>query len=142
MSTSLYTTFGNELEYRITNATLEAYLENATIKFPLPEASSTILSELADLGSINPVELDAVRSKLVSIGFGKPSATAMASVLIALAKSEGTDPMVYFDLNEQSLKLAVDSYRTINMMRPPGNRIGLTTPKNNLRTSAGPLIQP
>ena len=43
MSTSLYTTFGNEVKYEIRNDTLVAFLENATIKFPLPEASSEIL---------------------------------------------------------------------------------------------------
>lgn len=142
MSTSLYTTFGNELDFRVSRGTLEQYLKNATIQFPLPEASSTILSELTEPEKINPVELDAVKSKLQSIGFKEASAKAMASVLISVSKIEGVDPMYYFDLNEKSIKLAIDSYNTINMMRPPGSRIGLASSKNNARSPQGALIKP
>ena len=47
MSTSLYNTFGNEVKYRYNQGVLTAYLENSTINFPLPEASSEILAEIA-----------------------------------------------------------------------------------------------
>ena len=46
MSTSLYDTFGNTTSYEMVNGTLVAYLESATIKFPLPEASSELLATL------------------------------------------------------------------------------------------------
>lgn len=141
-STTLYNTFGNELKYRIMQGTLEAYLENATIKFPLPEASSTILSELAPPESVNPQELDTVKSKLESIGFAQANARAMAAVLIQVAKSQGISPLEYFSMNQNSLKLAVDTYETINMLRPPGNRIGLVTPINNNKSRYSRLIQP
>jgi len=142
MTESLYLTFGNERKYRITQDTLVAYLENATIKFPLPEASSELLSELADTTSINPQELDTVKSRLISIGFGEPSAVTMASVLIQVAKTQGVSPMEYFSLNEASLKLAIDTYTTINALRPSGNRIGLTTPIENKRSRQRTLIKP
>lgn len=142
MSTSLYTTFGNELKYTITQDTLIAYLKNATIKFPLPEASSVILENLSSPDEVNPVILDTVRSKLESIGFQKANALAMASVLIKVADQQGVNPLDYFELNEASLKLAVDTYKTINMMRPPGNRIGLTTPKKNSQSRFSSLIKP
>jgi hypothetical protein len=141
-STNLYNTFGNELKYRISQGTLEAYLENATIKFPLPEASSTILGELAPIDSVNPQELDAVRGELERIGFGQANARAMAAVLIQVAKSQGVSPLTYFDLNAASLKLAIDTYETINLLRPPGNRIGLTSAKDNQKSRASSLIQP
>ena len=141
-STTLYNTFGNELKYRINQDTLEAYLENATIKFPLPEASSTILSELAPPESVNPQELDAVKSKLESIGFGKANARAMSAVLIQVARSQGVSPLEYFSVNQASLKLAVDTYDTINMLRPPGNRIGLTAPLDNSKSRYANLIKP
>ncbi len=141
-STNLYNTFGNELKYRISQGTLEAYLENATIKFPLPEASSTILGELAPIDSVNPQELDAVRGELERIGFSQANARAMAAVLIQVAKSQGVSPLTYFDLNAASLKLAIDTYETINLLRPPGNRIGLTSAKDNQKSRASSLIQP
>jgi hypothetical protein len=142
MSTSLYTTFGNELDYKITQDTLVAYLKNATIKFPLPEASSTILSEIVDDETINPVDLDVVKSRLIKLGFKEPNARALSAVLLSAAKTQGVDPMTYFDVNENTLKLAVDTYNTINMMRPPGNRINLVTPKNNQRSRQSALIKP
>ena len=46
MSASLYNTFGNEVQYKIAQDTLVAYIDNASIKFPLPEASSEILTEI------------------------------------------------------------------------------------------------
>lgn len=141
-SSSLYTTFGNELKYRITSQTLEAYLENATIKFPLPEASSEILGELAPIENVNPQVLEAVQVKLESIGFGKANARAMAAVLIQVATSQGVSPMLYFSSNEASLKLAVDSYETINLLRPAGNRINVTLPKNNRKSRYNQLIRP
>jgi hypothetical protein len=141
-SESLYTTFGNELKYRITAQTLEAYLENATIKFPLPEASSTILGELAAIETINGVELDAVSTKLQSIGFGNANARAMASVLIQVAQGQGVSPMDYFSSNEAALKLAVDSYATINLLRPAGNRINVVAPRKNSNSRFNKLIRP
>lgn len=140
--TSLYATFGNEVKLRVQRGTLEAYLENATIKFPLPEAASTILSDLTKPEAINPQYLEQVQSQLEHIGFQKPAARAMASVLIHVAHAEGVNPMQYFDLNAASLKLAVDTYKTINLIRPKGNQIGLAAPKRNTRTRPGRLIRP
>lgn len=142
MSTSLYTTFGNETKYRITQDTLEAYLENATIKFPLPEASSEILSDLSDVSAIDPVMLDAVKTRLESIGFRPANAVAMASILIQVSDSQGVNPMDYFELNADTLKFTVDTYKTINLLRPVGNRIGLTIQKQNKKSKYSNLIKP
>lgn len=141
-STSLYTTFGNEIKYDIQQDTLVAYLEDATIKFPLPEASSEILSELVDMSTINPVDLDVVLAKLTEIGFSKANGKAMAAVLISVAKSQGVSPMEYFEVNAASLKLTQDAYKTINMMRPAGNRIGLSQRKENKKSRYGNMIRP
>jgi hypothetical protein len=142
MSSNLYNTFGNEIKYKYTLNTLVAYLDKATIKFPLPEASSTLLSELAPESQVDPVKLEAIQSRLQNLGFGKANARAMASVLIQVAESNNTSPMAYFELNEESLKLAVDTYKTINLLRPPGNRIGLSDPKNNKRSRYTKQIKP
>ena len=142
MSSNLYNTFGNEIKYKYTLNTLVAYLDQATIKFPLPEASSTLLSELAPENKVDPVKLEAVQSRLENLGFKKANARAMASVLIQVAETNNTSPMSYFELNEESLKLAVDTYKTINLLRPPGNRIGLSDPKNNKRSRYANQIKP
>lgn len=142
MSEKLYTTFGNDLKYRVTQDTLVAYLDNATIKFPLPEASAEILSELATPENINPQQLEIVQTRLVSIGFNQAKARTMAAVLIQVASTQGVDPLVYFEANEQSLKLAIDTYTTINLLRPSGNRINVISPIENSKSRYSKLIKP
>jgi len=137
-----YDTFGNEVKYYVDRDTLVAYIENATIKFPLPEASSTILGELADQTSINPVQLDLILSKLVAIGFQPAAAKIMATVLIGVAQEQGVNPLNYFNDEEQALKLANDTYQVINMMRPVGNQVGVTTPIKNSKSRYAKLIRP
>lgn len=141
-STSLYTTFGNEIKYKITQDTLVAYLDQATIKFALPEASTDLLSELLTESPINSAELDTVTSKLISIGFQDAKARTMASLLLKVAESQNVNPMEYFGVNEASLKLAVDTYKTINLFRPKGNKIGLMMPTNNKKSRYNSMIQP
>lgn len=131
MSATLYDTFGNEINYRIFQNTLVAYIDNATIKFPLPEASSTLLEAISNTENINPVELDLIQTKLEAIGFGKPAAKTMASVMIQVAQDQGVNPLTYFDDNLNSLKFTVDAYKTINLLRPSGNKIGLAKVVNN-----------
>lgn len=142
MSEKLYTTFGNDIKYRVTKDTLVAYLDNATIKFPLPEASADILADLAVSDNINPQQLEVVETKLVSIGFNRAKALTMATVLIQVAKAQGVDPLTYFEANEASLKLAIDTYTTINLLRPAGNRINVTSPIDNSKSRYSKLIKP
>tara|TARA_Y100001937_G_C7125746_1_gene334827 strand:+ start:1331 stop:1765 length:435 start_codon:yes stop_codon:yes gene_type:complete len=144
MSTSLYTTFGNEVKYEIRNDTLVAFLENATIKFPLPEASSEILAELAvpKDTAIDPASLSVISTKLVAIGFSELNANAMASVLIQVAKVQGVHPTTYFNMNNDTLKLTIDAFTAINAVRPAGNKIDLKTPLKNSNSNATYLIQP
>ena len=52
------------------------------------------------------------------------------------------NPMDYFSVNDSSLKLAIDTYQTINALRPVGNRINLVSPLNNSATRFKDLIQP
>lgn len=143
MSTSLYETFGSEIKYRLTQNKLEAYLDNASVKFPVPEASSQLLADLAKVKdvAIDPVKLDVVRTKLVAIGFKKPNANAMAQVLIQVAKVQNVDPMQYFEMNLNTLKLSVDAFNAINSIRPAGNKIDLKTTLDNSRSKVSKLIQ-
>jgi hypothetical protein len=142
MSEKLYVTFGNERKYRITQSTLTQFLENSTIPFPLPEATSELLASFAQPDAIDPVQLTTVKTRLESIGFGEPAARTMASVLIQVAREQGVSPMEYFEVNDASLKLTRDAYQIINELRPSGNRIGLTAPLNNRRSRFSQQIQP
>lgn len=143
-STSLYDTFGNEVKYQISQNTLIAYLENATVKFPIPEASTDILSKLFDDKDdpINPVLLEQIQQRLIKSGFKEANARAMADILIRVAAVERVNVMDYFEVNNNSLKLTVDTYEAINAMRPVGNRINLVSPLNNSATKFRQLIQP
>ena len=143
-STSLYNTFGNEVKYQISQNTLVAYLENATVKFPIPEASTDILSKLFQDKDdpINPTLLEQVQQRLIKSGFKEANAKAMADILIRVAAVERVNVMDYFEVNNNSLKLTVNTYEAINAMRPVGNRINLVRPLNNSATKFRQLIQP
>ena len=143
VSANIYDTFGNEIKYGVTQDKLKNYLKNATIDFPLPEASAFILqSFLNPAESVDPVMLDQVYTKLVTIGYAKPAAKAMGSILIKVARQQGVNPLQYFDDNQAQLKLAVDSYEAMNALRPAGNRVGLTVPINNQKSRQAPFIKP
>ena len=144
MSSSIYNTFGSDIQFRYNQGVLEAYFENASVKFPLPEATSDILSQIA-VPAETPIDsqtLEAVKTRLVSIGFGKYNANAMAKVLIQVAKVQNVSPMEYFKMNENSLKLSIDSYTAINSIRPQGSKIDLKSPILNIRSKLKNLIQP
>jgi hypothetical protein len=143
MSSSLYTTFGNQIKYNIVEDTLVSYLENATIKFPLPEASADILGKLTDPQSRNfdPAKYFMVNSKLVKLGFKKPKADALTDILMQVATAQGVDPLDFFSVNVNTLNLTLDAYRAINNLRPTGNRVGLVLPTLNSRSRAASLIR-
>ena len=144
MSASLYTTFGNEVKYEFRQGVLTAYLENSTINFPLPEATSEVLANLAAPKgtAIDPQVLSLIQTKLEAIGFKKGNAKAMARVLIKVAEVQNLHPTTYFEMNENSLKLTVDAYAAINTYRPAGNKIDLKTPTLNSRSKISSLIKP
>jgi len=144
MSASLYNTFGNEVQYKIAQDTLVAYIDNASIKFPLPEASSEILAEIAAPKDtpIDPSTLSVIETKLEAIGFKKSNARAMSRVLIKGAEVQGLHPTTYFEMNQNSLKLTVDAYAAINAYRPAGNKIDLKQPTLNSRSKLSNLIKP
>ena len=140
----MYNTFGSEVSYRIVQDTLFADIDNASVKFPLPEASSQILADIAAPKDtpIDPSTLSVIKTKLQSIGFKKQNANAMARVLIKVAEVQGLHPTSYFEMNQNSLKLTVDAYAAINAYRPAGNKIDLKTPTLNSRSKLKALIQP
>lgn len=143
-SINLYDTFGNEVKYQVTQNTLVAYLENATVKFPLPEASTEILSGLFN-DKDDPIDfnlLEQIQQRLIKSGFKEANAKAMANVLIRVAAQQRVNPMDYFSVNDNSLKLTIDTYTTINALRPVGNRINLVRPLNNSTTLFRDLIKP
>lgn len=143
-SVNLYDTFGNEVKYQVTQNTLVAYLENATVKFPIPEASTDILSSLFK-DKDDPIDfnlLEQVQQRLIKSGFKEANAKAMANVLIRVAAQQRVNPMDYFSVNDNTLKLTIDTYTTINALRPVGNRINLVRPLNNAATLFKDLIKP
>jgi hypothetical protein len=141
-STSLYETFGNEIKYRITSGTVEAYLENSTIRFPLPEASSDILAGLVVETGLNTQLVELTEARLIDLGYQKAKANVMAKVLVQVAQSQGVHPFEYFDSEEAAVKLTQDGYLTMNMLRPKGNRVGLTAPIQNNKSKYSDIIKP
>jgi hypothetical protein len=142
MSSSLYNTFGNELRYDVLQSTLSVFLENATIKFPLPQASSEILGDIdGNLDVVNPEVLTQVKTRLIRIGYGEANANALSIVLIKVAENLNTSPLEFFSINENTLKITKDAYDAINARRPIGNRINLVMPKDNSKSPAGKLIK-
>lgn len=144
MSTSLYNTLGNTIEYNIVQDTLVAYLKDATIQFPLPEASSELLANLTKTinKTYDPAKVSMVESKLQKLGFKKGPAKAMTSVLFPVAEAQGVDPLEYFKVNENSLNLTTDAYIAMNKMRPAGSRVGVIAPTTNAASKVSSLIKP
>jgi len=146
MSTSLYQTFGNEISYEVRKDKLVKFLENSTIAFPIPEASVEILTTMlgADQDSVgmNGDEIDLIYSRLTSIGFNEATGKTLAVALIQIAKQQGVHPMEYFEINESSIKLAENTYKAINNIRPKGNLIGLTVSKTNRQSKIANVIRP
>jgi hypothetical protein len=142
MSASLYTTFGNEVKYEFRQGVLTAYLENSTINFPLPEATSEVLANLAAPKgtAIDPQVLSLIQTKLEAIGFKKGNAKAMASVLIQVGKVQGVHPTTYFDMNNDTLNLTIDAYKAVNAVRPAGNKVDLKSPLLNANSPSSQLI--
>ena len=136
-SSSMFDTFGNEASRRVDKSTLVEYLKNSTINFPIPEASTSILSQLADADAIiRPINSDLlgqVVTRLIKAGYQEANARAMADILMQTAEKQGVSPLTYFEVNENTIKLTSDTYDVLNALMPPGNRISITIPKNNLK---------
>jgi len=132
-SSSMFETFGNENKQTISRSTLVQYLENSTVSFPLPEASTSILATLRtdEKEVIDPMLLDQVIRHLIIAGFEEANAKAMADILMQTAKKQGVNPLTYFEMNDYTLQLTNDTYKVLNALMPPGNRIGLVAPKVN-----------
>jgi hypothetical protein len=136
MSASLYDTFGNEIKYDVLEGILNTFLKNATVKFPLPQASSELLSDAigAQIDKINGEVLTQIRGRLELIGFSQANSNALSIVLIKVAETLGVNPFTFFDNNANTLKLTKDAYTAINALRPKGNRINLIVPKDNSKS--------
>ena len=143
-SKSLYETFGNEVSYEQRRGKLVQFIENNTINFPLPEASIEILVNMipGDFKGIDPSKVEIIENRLTSIGFTGPTAKTLASALIQVADAQGVHPISYFELNEESIKLAEQTYKAINSFRPKGNQIGLTVDKFNKDSKLAKIIRP
>jgi hypothetical protein len=79
-SQSLYETFGNEKSITVLNEMLTIFLKNSTVNFPLPQASSQILSSFNDenlIEHINGPLLEQVKMRLLSSGFSQANANAL-----------------------------------------------------------------
>lgn len=143
MSASLYDTFGNEISYDLRRGILTAYIEDATIDFPLPQASAELLERFSDpIDTMNQQHLDMIKSKLEKIGFKKANAKALAPVLITVAKELNTDVLEFFEDSNSALELTTDAYKAINVQRPAGSRINVSAPTVNSKSKVASLIKP
>jgi len=142
---SLYETFGNEPDFEVRRGKLVQFLKNNTIYFPLPEASVEILtnmvSRLTNRG-MDATKIDMVKNRLEDIGFNGPTANTLALALIKIADDQGVHPISYFELNQESIKLAENTYKALNTIRPKGNLVGLTVSKKNKDSKISNVIRP
>ena len=144
-SKSLYETFGNEPNYEVRRNKVVQFLENSTINFPLPEASVDILTGMLDESTaqgMDATRIDMVKGRLQQVGFNKVTANTLAVALIKIADIQGVHPISYFELNEDSIKLAENTYKALNKIRPKGNLVGLSVEKQNKYSKISDLIRP
>jgi len=142
-SSSLYDTFGNEVSYEVRRGILTAFIEDATIDFPLPQASSELLEKFSDpVSTMNQQTLDMIKSKLEKKGFKKANARALAPVLITVAKELNKDVLDFFKDSDSAFELTVDAYNAINLQRPAGSRVNLGAPTVNSKSKVASIIKP
>ena len=143
-SASMYDTFGNAVSYKMKGDTLVAYIENSTIKFPLPDAGSEILATLKDpqFRITNSTQLDMVTARLEKAGYKKSSAKTFAPILLQVADAQGIDPLEFFNLSENTINFTSDAYNAMNKLRPAGSRVGIAVESKNSSTKARKLIKP
>lgn len=143
-SASMFETFGNAVSYKMKGDTLVAYIENSTIKFPLPEAGSQILSVLnqRDYRIKDKARLDMVHARLIKAGYKTASANTFAPIIMQVAEAQNIDPLEYFDIGKNTIDFTIDAYNAINKLRPAGNRIGIASDTKNSTTPARKLIKP
>jgi hypothetical protein len=142
---SMYETFGNEVSYEKRRDKLVQFLKNSTIAFPLPEASVEILTTMLEgqnTAGMDATKLQMVEGRLTDIGFNKPTSATLAQALIKIADQQGVHPISYFELNEDSIKLAENTYKALNTIRPKGNLVGLTVEKQNKFSKIANVIRP
>ena len=63
---------------------------------------------------MDPNKINIIENRLESIGFTGPTAKTLAVALIQVAEQQGVHPISYFELNEDSIKLAEQTYKAIN----------------------------
>jgi hypothetical protein len=144
MSRALFDNFGQEVNIRVRQGILAALNESSDVRFPLPEASAAILSELAQSDPLyfDPYLVDQVISSLELAGFRRAGARAFAPVLLEIAQASGVSVFEYFDLNANTVKFVSDTIEAINQYRPAGSRLGVTVPDRNRRNRFRAQVQP
>tara|TARA_B100000963_G_scaffold87676_1_gene75233 strand:- start:1372 stop:1812 length:441 start_codon:yes stop_codon:yes gene_type:complete len=143
-SQSLYETFGNERSITVLNEMLTIFLKNSTVNFPLPQASSEILSSFNDenlIEHINGPLLEQVKMRLLSSGFSQANANALGIVLLQVAEQQNVHPFEFFELSTNTLKITKDAYDAINALRPAGNRVNLVAPLKNSNSRIKDIIK-
>ena len=143
-SQSLYETFGNEKSITVLNEMLSIFLKNSTVNFPLPQASSQILSSFNDenlIEHINGPLLEQVKMRLLSSGFSQANANALGIVLLQVAEQQNIHPFEFFELSTNTLKITKDAYDAINALRPAGNRVNLVAPLKNSNSRIKDIIK-
>ena len=143
-SQSLYETFGNEKSITVLNEMLTIFLKNSTVNFPLPQASSQILSSFNDenlIEHINGPLLEQVKMRLLSSGFSQANANALGIVLLQVADQQNIHPFEFFELSTNTLKITKDAYDAINALRPAGNRVNLVAPLKNSNSRIKDIIK-
>ena len=143
-SQSLYETFGNERSITVLNEMLTIFLKNSTVNFPLPQASSQILSSFNDenlIEHINGPLLEQVKMRLLSSGFSQANANALGIVLLQVAEQQNVHPFEFFELSTNTLKITKDAYDAINALRPAGNRVNLVAPLKNSNSRIKDIIK-
>jgi hypothetical protein len=91
---------------------------------------------------MDATKLQMVEGRLTDIGFNKPTSATLAQALIKIADQQGVHPISYFELNEDSIKLAENTYKALNTIRPKGNLVGLTVEKQNKFSKIANVIRP
>lgn len=101
--------------------------------FPNPGSLEQSLLGVGVSGSYSPDQYNNTRSFFLGRGASVMYAETMTGLVIDMATALGVSPQALLEQSEFSGKLLFSSnaYRTFNMLRDPGNQVGIATTADN-----------
>jgi len=134
-SSQMLTYFGTQKTVRSVNGIPTNTFKYATGPTTFPSAGSVSQAALGGgvVGNYSPTTYNTTRCYFLSRGASNLYADAMSALSIDMASVLGISTQALLEQSEVAGKLVFtdDGYRSFNILRDPGNQVGVVTTVNN-----------